>query len=218
MDTATRLWPSLQHNHLALLSRLLTQTADAAEAFFARTPCSRSEQRRVLQRLVTQSFMQPDWKHLKKLHHGETDLFISRGLASGDVLRYLRETAEVYLRMSAIDLSCFTCALDELRHQGFAIDKSFPGRRCLMTRTALLRFSPEGCLLQPLDILAGHDEEALRCVRDTFTGNGFQVIQRSISARSLTRFHIGSDSLSQDIWAWQFCHTRFHVHDDVVFL
>lgn len=219
MDTANRLLPSLQHNNLTLLSRLLNLAAENAELFFTRRRHSRSERRRVLQQAVTHSFMQPEWQHLKKLHHGEIDLFISRGLATGDVIRYLRETAEVCLRMSAIDLPCFSCALDELRHQGFTIDSRLPERRCLLTQTAFLRFSPAGQLTQPLDILAGHDEEALRCVRRTFTNNGFQVIQRGTPARRLTQLHIGSDSLSEDIWAWHHCHTQRHVHgDDAVFL
>ncbi|HHT7392528.1 TPA: hypothetical protein ACT192_001467 [Klebsiella oxytoca] len=219
MDTANRLWPSLQHNNLTLLSRLLNLAAENAELFFTRRRHSRSERRRILQRAVAHAFMQPEWQHLKKLHHGEIDLFISRGLATGDVIRYLRETAEVCLRMSAIDLPCFSCALDELRHQGFTIDSRLPERRCLLTQTAFLRFSPAGQLTQPLDILAGHDEEALRCVRRTFTNNGFQVIQRGTPARRLTQLHIGSDSLSEDIWAWHHCHTQRHVHgDDAVFL
>lgn len=91
MDTANRLWPSLQHNNLTLLSRLLNLAAENAELFFTRRRHSRSERRRVLQRAVAHAFMQPEWQHLKKLHHGEIDLFISRGLATGNVIRYLRK-------------------------------------------------------------------------------------------------------------------------------
>lgn len=215
-EDTVQLWSSLQDNTLLRLADLLQWLTAQTDDF--PSPASRSVKRHHLRAVAAHCFRQPRWRHLKPLYHGEIDRLISRAL-TGDVARELEAMSATCRRLSTIELACYSGALTELRHQGFLIDNRAPGRRCLIAPFSFLRFDADGHLIQPLDILAGEDESALACIRRTFTDNGFQVIQRGRREGRLTRFHLGSDRLSEDIWAWRHCRSQLRAEDEgTVFL
>lgn len=211
------LCPSQQHTNLWLLGALLHELQTAFTTRYAYQRPSRSEQRLFLQRCTAEKFRLETWRHLKKTHHGEIEQMIAQGLRQGDIARHLNELHQTCQRLGILDLPCYANALLELRHQGFTLaTHECPHHPRLLVSSPLTarHFDETGKMVTPLDLLAGYDDDALKTVRNTFTDNGFQVIQRTGDTDRLSRLHIGSDNLNEDCWAYRFCRTQYRLTDE----